>query len=101
MLYCVGSVGEMEQVLKRNKPNLGIVFDIPVTLAWRYRRKESEWEGDCSDGDIDRAPFAIARGDKRVSNSKIKSQLGVTLNFPSYRQGLSAIHEGDIRPFDW
>lgn len=40
------------------------------------------------------------RAEKRVSNSKIKSELGLTWEFPSYVEGLSAIHKGDRRPFD-
>ena len=40
------------------------------------------------------------KGEKRVSNGKIKSELSVTWEFPSYREGLSAIHYGDRHPFD-
>jgi hypothetical protein len=29
---------------------------------------------------------------KRVRNARIKDELGVTLRFPSYRQGLKALH---------
>ncbi len=38
--------------------------------------------------------------EKRVSNHKIKAELGLTWDFPSYVEGLSAIHAGDMRPFD-
>ena len=38
--------------------------------------------------------------EKRVSNARIKSSLGVQLRFPSYREGLAAIHAGDKTPFD-
>jgi hypothetical protein len=38
--------------------------------------------------------------EKRVHNKRIKLDLGVTLAFPSYREGLRAIHNGDMRPFD-
>ncbi len=38
--------------------------------------------------------------EKRVSNRMLKEQLGVTLRFPTYREGLRAIHEGDQTPFD-
>ena len=38
--------------------------------------------------------------EKRVSNHKIKTELGLTWDFPSYVEGLSAIHAGDMRPFD-
>lgn len=39
------------------------------------------------------------RAEKRVSNSKVKTELGLTWEFPSYVEGLSAIHKGDRRPF--
>ena len=38
--------------------------------------------------------------EKRVSNSLVKEELAVELMYPSYRQGLAAIHAGDRRPFD-
>ncbi len=37
--------------------------------------------------------------EKRVENSLIKRELGVTLEFPTYREGLDAIRAGDSRPF--
>jgi len=39
------------------------------------------------------------RGEKRVKNDLIKKELGVVLEFPTYRQGLNAIAGGDTRPF--
>lgn len=38
-------------------------------------------------------------GEKRVKNDLIKNELGVELEFPTYREGLSAIAKGDMRPF--
>ena len=38
--------------------------------------------------------------EKRVSNHKIKTELGLTWDFPSYVEGLTAIHAGDMQPFD-
>ena len=38
--------------------------------------------------------------EKRVSNERIKKELGVRLEFPTYRQGLAAIAAGDMRPFN-
>lgn len=38
--------------------------------------------------------------EKRVRNARIKEELGVQLQFPSYREGLAAIAAGDLRPFD-
>ncbi len=39
------------------------------------------------------------REEKRVCNKKIKEQLGIELLFPSYKEGLEAIHQGDRTPF--
>ena len=36
--------------------------------------------------------------EKRVSNAKLKKDLGVVLRFPTYREGLQAIHRGDQSP---
>lgn len=38
-------------------------------------------------------------GEKRVKNDLIKKELGVQLEFPTFREGLSAIARGDMRPF--
>ena len=38
--------------------------------------------------------------EKRVSNHKLKGELGVILRYPTYREGLRAVHAGDQRPFD-
>eukprot|EP00850_Spirogloea_muscicola_P008818 SM000048S16530 [mRNA] locus=s48:216837:219001:+ [translate_table: standard] len=39
--------------------------------------------------------------EKRVSNARIKLELGTRLVHPDYRSGLKAIAAGDARPFDW
>ena len=36
---------------------------------------------------------------KRVSNAKLKRELGMQLRFPTYREGLAAIAAGNLRPF--
>lgn len=36
---------------------------------------------------------------KRVSNRRLRDVLGYTLRYPSYREGLTAIHRGDTDPF--
>ena len=51
------------------------------------------------DETVSPSPVAADKG-KRVSNQKVKSDLGVNLEFPSYIEGMKAIIEGDIRPFD-
>ena len=37
--------------------------------------------------------------EKRVRNQKIKEELGVVLMAPTYREGLTALHERDLTPF--
>lgn len=44
-------------------------------------------------------PSSISLPEKRVSNRKIKEVLGVQLRYPTYREGLKAIHEGSLDPF--
>lgn len=44
------------------------------------------------------AGLPSAADEKRVSNRKMKEKLGVELTFPSYREGLTAIWQGDNRP---
>lgn len=41
----------------------------------------------------------LAGGEKRVSNRRIKEELGVTLRFPTYQEGLLAIASGDLSPW--
>ncbi|KAK9815289.1 hypothetical protein WJX72_001095 [[Myrmecia] bisecta] len=37
--------------------------------------------------------------EKRVCNLKVKQELGITLDFPTYQEGLRAIHGGNMQPF--
>jgi hypothetical protein len=37
--------------------------------------------------------------EKRVSNAKMKQELGVQLQYPSYREGMQALVEGNTLPF--
>ena len=39
------------------------------------------------------------RGEKRVSNERAKTELGVFFAFPTYAEGLTAIADGDTSPF--
>lgn len=41
----------------------------------------------------------LCRSEKRVCNRKIKEVLGIQLMFPSYKEGLAAIHQGNGTPF--
>ena len=43
--------------------------------------------------------FHRSRDEKRVCNKKMKELLGVGLKFPTFREGLEAIHQGDTTPF--
>ena len=38
--------------------------------------------------------------EKQVRNGLIKTELGVHLQYPSYREGLAANSAGDLRPFE-
>lgn len=60
------------------------------------RRKESRAEARGGAGGAAPTP----NGEKRVCNELIKRELGVTLDYPTYREGLTAIANGDERPFD-
>ena len=33
---------------------------------------------------------------RRVRNDRLKTALGVTLRYPTYREGLSALHEANV-----
>jgi hypothetical protein len=41
----------------------------------------------------------LGRDEKRVRNTRLKRDLGVTLRFPDYRAGLRALHAADKTPF--
>ena len=36
---------------------------------------------------------------KRVSNRRLRCEMGYVLRYPSYREGLSALHQGNTDPF--
>ena len=40
------------------------------------------------------SPMALSfwAGNKRVGNARLKEELGVILRYPTYREGLSALH---------
>ncbi|QDZ17825.1 NAD(P)-binding protein [Chloropicon primus] len=44
-------------------------------------------------------PSSSRQATKRVSNARLKGELGVVLRHPTYKEGMRAIVEGDIRPF--
>lgn len=51
---------------------------------------------------VQNSTFSICRrgGEKRVRNDKLKEALGVHLKFPTFREGLEAIHSGNLLPFE-
>ena len=48
--------------------------------------------------DADLTPMARSfyEGSRRIKNTRIKSELGVTLRYPTYREGLAALLAEDI-----
>lgn len=48
---------------------------------------------------MDAAIDGLPTTGKRVSNQKVKSELGIVLEHPSYVEGMAAIIGGNIRPF--
>lgn len=59
----------------------------------------SSTENNASNGGEGRISMTIME-EKRVHNRLIKQELGVTLEFPTYRQGLNALASGDVRPYN-
>ncbi|KXZ49022.1 hypothetical protein GPECTOR_23g110 [Gonium pectorale] len=57
---------------------------------------DSRRAGDSSARSRSRSPQALE--EKRVRNALIKSELGVRLRYPTYREGVAAIHGGDLWP---
>lgn len=47
----------------------------------------------------DKPRTASQLAEKRVANGLIKKELGVSLDFPTYREGLTAIHKRNLTPF--
>ena len=48
---------------------------------------------------IARARAKNDRGEKRVRNDRAKTELGVAFAFPTYKEGLAAVADGDPSPF--
>ena len=44
-------------------------------------------------------PLQQHLAEKRVSNRLIKEELGSVLGFPTFREGLTAIHKRNLAPF--
>ena len=55
---------------------------------------------DTPEENVNAGSAASGPGEKRVANHRIKRDLGVTLVFPTYREGLEAIARGERIPFE-
>ena len=78
-------------------------MDEPHATASRTEESsgsDSEAESHAAGLPAPAAPGRAQSGEKRVSNQRIKRELGVRLAFPTYREGLAAILHKDMRPFD-
>lgn len=51
---------------------------------------------DFEDADLSPMARSFYLDSKQVSNAKIKSELGISLKFPTYREGLAALLDGEI-----
>lgn len=89
-----GSEGEMG-VIEPQKQLEEASAVVPTTAAGGVEERETRVEV------REHMPGVAAtpNGEKRVKNELIKKELGVVLEFPTYREGLSAIAQGDMRPF--
>lgn len=63
-------------------------------------QQQSQTGGETGSLGISQVMTSGIRPEKRVCNAKIKSELALALDFPSYREGLAAIHAGNRCPFD-
>jgi len=48
-------------------------------------------EGDAVESESQQLKVGTSRGEKRVSNARLKEQLGVELLYPNYKSGLQSI----------
>lgn len=57
-------------------------------------------QGDSGSGSARGSRVRASVEEKRVGNAKIKQQLGISLVYPTYRQGVAAVLAGSTAPFD-
>lgn len=62
-------------------------------------QREREERGNTKLDGFSAQALARLKGEKRVSNRKLKEALGFAFEFPSYKEGLLALAQDDIRPF--
>lgn len=63
-------------------------------------RQQSQIGAETGATDISEVATCGSRTEKRVGNGKVKAEFSFALEFPSYREGLAAIHAGNRCPFD-
>lgn len=63
-------------------------------------RQQSRLGAETGATDISQVATHGSRAEKRVGNGKVKAEFSFALEFPSYREGLAAIHAGNRCPFD-
>ncbi|XP_020518354.1 uncharacterized protein LOC18426769 isoform X2 [Amborella trichopoda] len=74
-----------------------VVDDDPApreeVFSFAYNLIEQKWPGKFTQAPMGSAPFKHLVGEKRVSNNRLKEELGVNLIYPSYKLGLQSIVE--------
>jgi nucleoside-diphosphate-sugar epimerase len=63
-----------------------------ITYAAQLLGLEPPAEVPFADADLSPMALSFYQDNKRVRNARIKDELGVTLRFPTYRDGLEALH---------
>jgi len=77
-------------VSTHSKPHAGLTFWSSGERASRELRKAAVGEDGVGGRRLE---------EKRVRNTALKSRLGLRLRFPTYREGMRSIVEGDQTPF--
>ena len=93
-------------VASMEKPNPGAIYNVAddepsppqdvVAHAAKLLGVEPPPLIDFETADLSPMARSFYSDSKRVSNAKIKSELGVSLKFPTYREGLAALLDGEI-----
>ncbi|KAH0700538.1 hypothetical protein KY285_014779 [Solanum tuberosum] len=107
-------VADICQALKASiqRPSPGKIYNVvdddpaPREQVFKFARNlvEEKWPGHISpNNSAEEAksliPQGASRGEKRVSNKRIKTELGVRLLYPTYESGLRSIIERIENPF--
>ena len=65
--------------------------DEVVTYAAKLIGVEPPPEVDFAEADLTPMARSFYEGSRRIGNPRIKSELGVTLRYPTYREGLASL----------